>query len=86
MPEMIELLNVYCSKIYKNLKERINADIFIERACDDQIDIDIIWNDFEYLAVLTHVQDLICAGCSTKVIANYIYKQYRRELINSAFL
>ena len=83
MPE--DLLLTYCRRICASLRNKINAEVYVN-PCDDGLITEIYWFDFQYQHIVSKMHALVYRGFSSERIADYIYRSYKKALLEEAFI
>lgn len=83
MPE--DLMMTYCRRICGYLRDRINAEIYVNGDVDEVV-TDIQWGEFQFRSIISHLHRFVYSGISSEQIAEHIYKKYKSALLSEAFL
>lgn len=80
-----DLLETYCRRICGYLRDRINAEIYVNGDVDEVV-TDIQWGEFQFRSIISHLHRFVYSGISSEQIAEHIYKKYKSALLSEAFL
>ena len=80
-----DLLEMYCRRVCGYLRDRINAEIYVNGDIDDIV-TDIQWGEFQFRSIVSHMHKFVYSGIGSEQIAEHIYKKYKSALLSEAFL